>query len=337
MNIPEYTISTKSIDLVARIAERVGEIRGSGEYIRNLRLRKINRLRSIQSSLAIENNALTLGQVIDIIEGKRVLGLPHEIQEVKNAYQAYEHLLEYDPYKVKDFLKAHQFMTTQLVKDAGYFRSQGVGVFEGSKLIHAGANYQFVPQLVADLFLWAKQTDVHSLIKSSIVHFEIEFIHPFIDGNGRLGRLWQTLILSKWNELFAWLPVETVVYENQQGYYDALAISQKSGDSEKFIEFMLNAILQALEELPSRKITDIFTDINTDKLSKSELEFLEQIAGYLDKNGEITNYRAQLLTNKSDVSVKKYFAKFVELGLLKEEGKNKGRKYKINNNLNAKC
>jgi len=330
MNIPAYTINTKTIDFVARIAEKLGEIRGSGEYSRNLRLRKINRLRSIQSSLAIENNTLTLGQVTDIIEGKRVLGLPHEIQEVKNAYQAYEHLLEYDPYKVKDFLKAHQFMTTQLVKDAGHFRSQGVGVFEGTKLIHAGANYQFVPQLVADLFSWAKKTDVHPLIKSSIVHFEVEFIHPFIDGNGRIGRLWQTLILSKWNELFAWLPVETVVYENQQGYYDALAISQKSGDSESFIEFMLNAILQALEELPARKITDIFTDIITDKLSKAELEFLEQIAGYLDKNGEITNYRAQLLTNKSDVSVKKYFAKFVELELLKLEGKNKGRKYKIN-------
>jgi len=229
MNVPVYTISTKTIDLVARIAEKLGEIRGAGEYSRNLRLRKINRLRSIQSSLAIENNTLTLGQVTDIIEGKRVLGLPHEIQEVKNAYQAYEHLLEYDPYKVKDFLKAHQFMTTQLVKEAGHFRSQGVGVFEGNKLY---------------------------------------------------------------------------------------------------------AILQALEELPARKITDIFTDINTDKLTKTEIEFLGQIAGYIDKNGEITNYRAQLLTNKSDISVKKYFAKFVEHGLLKVEGKNKGRKYKINKKNN---
>jgi Fic family protein len=329
MNTPTYTISTKAIDLVARIAERVGELKGSGLYSRNLRLRKINRLRSIQSSLAIENNTLTLGQVTDIIEGKRVLGLPHEIQEVKNAYQAYEHLLEYAPYKVKDFLKAHQFMTSELVKDAGHFRSQGVGVFEGTKLIHAGASYQFVPQLVTDLFAWAKKSDTHPLIKSSIVHFEIEFIHPFIDGNGRIGRLWQTLILSRWNELLAWLPVETVVYENQQGYYGALEKSQKTGDSEVFIEFMLNAILQALEELPNRKITDIFTDINTDKLSKTELEFLEQIAGYIDKNGEITNYRAQLLTNKSDVSVKKYLAKFVELSILKVEGKNKGRKYVI--------
>jgi Fic family protein len=330
MNVPVYTISPHTIGLVAKIAEKVGELKGSGEYSRNLQLRKINRLRSIQSSLAIENNPLTLGQVTDIIEGKRVLGLPHEIQEVKNAYQTYEYLLEYNPYKVKDFLKAHQFMTTQLVQEAGHFRSQGVGVFDGSKLIHAGASYQFVPQLITDLLSWAKKTDIHPLIKSSVVHFEIEFIHPFIDGNGRIGRLWQTLILSKWNELFAWLPVETVVYENQQGYYDALATSQKAGNSESFIEFMLNAILQALEELPARKITDIFTDINTDKLTKVELEFLEQIAGYIDKNGEITNYRAQLLTNKSDVSVKKYFAKFVEIGILKVEGKNKGRKYLIN-------
>ncbi len=330
MSTPVYTISTHAIDLIAKIAEKVGELKGSGEYSRNLRLRKINRLRSIQSSLAIENNTLTLGQVTDIIEGKRVLGLPHEIQEVKNAYQAYEHLLEYNPYKVNDFLNAHKFMTDTLVKDAGHFRSQGVGVFEGAKLVRAGANYQFVPQLITDLFTWARKTDIHPLIKSSVVHFEIEFIHPFLDGNGRIGRLWQTLILSKWNELFAWLPVETVVYENQQGYYDALAISQKAGNSESFIEFMLNAILQALEELPARKITDIFTDINTDKLTKTELEFLEQIAGYIDKNGEITNYRAQLLTNKSDVSVKKYFAKFVEIGILRIEGKNKGRKYLIN-------
>jgi Fic family protein len=330
MNIPTYTISAKIIDLVACIAEKLGEIHGSGEYNHNLRLRKINRLRSIQSSLAIENNTLTLEQVTDIIEGKRILGLPHEIQEVKNAYLAYEHLFEYDPYKVKDFLKAHQFMTADLVKDAGQFRSQEVGVFAGTKLIHAGANYQFVPQLITDLFAWAKKTDIHPLIKSSVVHFEIEFIHPFMDGNGRIGRLWQTLILSKWNELFAWLPMETVVHENQQNYYNALQTAGKTANSEIFIEFMFNTILQALEELPNKKNTDIFTDIDTDKLSKTELKFLEQIAGYLDKNGEITNYRAQLLTNKSDISVKKYLAKFAKIGLLQVEGKNKGRKYKIN-------
>lgn len=329
MNDPTFNINSNIIDYVARIAEKVGQIYGSQAYHANLKLRKINRLRSIQSSLAIENNSLTLNQVTDIIDGKRVLGLPHEIQEVKNAYITYEHLLDFNPFKVKDFLKAHQYITSDLIKDSGHFRSQSVGVFEGEKLLHAGSNYTFVPQLITDLFTWAKNSNVHPLILSSIVHFEIEFIHPFMDGNGRIGRLWQTLILSNWNELFAWVPIETVVYENQQGYYNALQISSKSGNSEAFIEFMLFAIYESLKEIPNRKITDIFTDINTDKLTKTELEFLEQIAFYLDKTGEITNYRAQLLTNKSDISVKKYFAKFVDLGLLQVEGKNKGRKYHL--------
>jgi Fic family protein len=330
MNAPAYTINACIVDLVAKIAEKVGELKNTNEYSRNLRLRKINRLRSIQSSLAIENNTLSLGQVTDIIEGKRVLALPHEIVEVKNAYLAYEHLFDYNPYSVKDFLQAHRLMTLHLLKDAGRFRSQGVGVFEGSKLIHPGAGYQFVPQLITDLFAWAKKSELHPLIKSSVLHFEIEFIHSFMDGNGRIGRLWQILILSHWNNLFAWLPLETVVYHNQQDYYDALATSQKAADSESFIVFMLHAILQALDELPVRKITDIFTDKITDILSKTELEFLELIAGYIDKYGEITNYRAQLLTHKSDVSVKKYFAKFVEIGILRVEGRNKGRKYLIN-------
>lgn len=333
MNIPTYTISSKVIDLVARIAERVGEIKGTGEFARNLHLRKVNRLKSIQSSLAIENNTLSLEQVTDIINGKHVLGLPREIDEVKNAYQAYEHLLEYNPYKTKDLLKAHRYMADGLIKDAGKFRSAGVGVFDGEKLVHAGASYQFVPQLIDDLLLWAKQSDLHPLIKSSIVHFEIELIHPFMDGNGRIGRLWQTLILSQWNELFAWLPIETVVYENQQKYYDALQISGHTADSKQFIEFMLSAILQVLESSLNPKITDIFTDINTDMLSKSDLEFLEQVAAYIDKNSEITNYRAQLITGKSDTSVKKYLAKFVKMGLLEAVGENKGRKYKIMNSL----
>jgi Fic family protein len=324
-----YTVTPRTLDLVAKIAEMVGELQGSGEYARNLHLRKVNRLRSIQSSLAIEANSLSIEQVTDIINGKRVFGHPNEIQEVKNAYEAYEHLLEYDPYSAADFLKAHKYMTEKLVDSAGHFRSKSVGVWGNGELIHAGAHQDFVPKLVTELLEWAKTSDIHPIIKSSIVHFEIEFIHPFADGNGRIGRLWQTLLLSEWNELFAWLPIETVVYENQQGYYDALHESERSTDSGVFIEFMCEAIYQSLNELPVHKITDIFLDINTDKLSKTEMEFLEQIAGYLEKNGEITNYRAQLLTNKSADSVKKYLTQFVELGLLEAVGENKGRKYTI--------
>jgi cell filamentation protein, protein adenylyltransferase len=329
MTIPTYTLSSKAIELVAKIAEIIGELQGSGEYARNLHLRKVNRLRSIQSSLAIENNSLSLDQVSDIVNGNRVLGKPSEIREVKNAYDAYEHLLEYNPYGVEDFLKAHRYMTDGLVNNAGKFRSKGVGVFSGNQLIHAGAKADFVPGLISELLEWADESDVHPLIKSSIVHFEIEFIHPFIDGNGRIGRLWQTLILSGWNELFAWLPIETVVHENQQGYYDALRESGQSTDSGMFIEFMLGAIYQALNELPVRKLTDIFPNIITDKLTKTELEFLEQIAGFVENNGEITNYRAQVLTAKSAESVKKYLAKFVEVGIFVAEGENKGRVYKL--------
>jgi Fic family protein len=332
METPIFTVTPKSLDLVAKIAEIVGELQGSGEYARNLHLRKVNRLRSIQSSLAIEANSLSLEQVSDIINGKRVLGRPSEIQEVKNAYQAYEHLLEYDPYSTDDFRKAHRYMTDKLIDSSGHYRSKGVGVWAGKQLIHAGAHQDFVPKLVDDRLVWAKESTVHPLIKSSILHFEIEFIHPFADGNGRMGRLWQTLVLADWNEIFAWIPIETVVYENQQKYYSALMKSEHSTDSGVFIEFMLEAIFQALSELPTRKITDIFTDINTDILTKAELAFLEQIAGYLDKNGEITNYRAQLLTNKSADSIKKYFARFVEINLLKPIGENKGRKYIITPN-----
>jgi Fic family protein len=329
MNEPTYTLSPKSIDLAAKIAEMVGELQGSGEYARNLHLRKVNRLRSIQSSLAIENNSLSLDQVSDVVNGRRVLGKPSEIKEVQNAYEAYEHLLEYDPYSVDDFLKAHRYITSELVKESGRFRSGGVGVFSGDQLIHAGAKADFVPNLVTELLGWAHQAEVHPLIKSSVVHFEIEFIHPFADGNGRIGRLWQTLILSQWNELFAWLPIETVVHENQQAYYEALQLSERSANSGIFIEFMLETIHKSLNELPLHKVTDIFPDLVTDTLTKTELEFLEQISGYLERYGEITNYRAQILTNKSAESAKKYLARFVELGLLAAIGENKGRKYLV--------
>ncbi|MCL2085661.1 Fic family protein, partial [Candidatus Saccharibacteria bacterium] len=264
METPTFTVTPKALDLVAKIAETIGELQGSGEYARNLHLRKVNRLRSIQSSTAIEGNTLTIDEVEDIVNDKRVLGKPNEIQEVKNAYEAYEHLLEYNPYSAEDFLKAHKFMTDKLIDSAGHYRSKGVGVWNGEQLIHAGAHQDFVPKLVDELLTWAKNSGIHPLIKNSIVHFEIEFIHPFADGNGRIGRLWQTLILTEWNEIFAWIPVETVVFENQQGYYDAISESERATDSGAFIEFMLSAIHQALSELPVRKITDIFTDIDTD-------------------------------------------------------------------------
>ena len=277
MKKPPFTITGEIINLVARIAEQVGTIQGSGEYSRNLHLRKVNRLRSIQSSTAIEGNTLTLEQITAVINGKRILGNPREIKEVQNAYEAYESMLKFDPFKIKDFLAAHQLLTADLMKEAGKFRSGDVGIFSGKKVVHLGARPEFVPSLVDDLFNWAKKSDAHPLIKSSVVHFEIEFIHPFADGNGRIGRLWQTLVLAGWHELFAWIPTETIIYQNQADYYHVLGNAEKTADSTEFIVFMLEVIAAALSELPISKITDIIPDKFTDKLTKSELEFLRSI------------------------------------------------------------
>lgn len=329
MKKPPFTITEKITNLVAQIAEQIGKIQGSGEYSRNLHLRKVNRLRSIQSSTAIEGNRLSLGQISDVIDGKRIIGNPREIREVKNAYEAYENMLKLDPFNTKDFLTAHQLLTADLVNESGKFRSGDIGVFSGKKVVHFGAKPEFVPELIKDLFDWAKKSDIHPLIKSSVVHFEIEFIHPFADGNGRIGRLWQTLVLTAWHELFAWIPTETIVYKNQSEYYRVLSDAEKTADSTEFIEFMLAAIAETLSELPVNKITDIIPEILTDKLSKAELEFLRGIVGFLENNIEIDNYRAQLLTNKSPESVKKYFAALMGAGILTATGANKGRKYKL--------
>jgi len=329
VNKPPFIITEKITNLAVHIAEQIGKIQGSGEYGRNLRLRKINRLRSIQSSTAIEGNTLSLEQITDVINGKRVVGNPREIKEVKNAYDAYEQMLSFNPFNIADFLEAHKLLTADLVKESGIFRAGNVGVFSAKKVVHLGARPEFVPKLVQDLFGWAEKSDIHPLIKSSVIHFEIEFIHPFADGNGRIGRLWQTLVLSRWHEIFAWIPTETIVYENQAEYYRVLGAAEKTADSTEFVEFMLEAIKTALNELPTNKTTDIIPDKLTDKLSKAELEFLRTIAGFIENNGCIDNYRAQLLANKSAESVKKYFAALVKAGILTATGANKGRKYKL--------
>ncbi len=254
---PPFEITSKIIELISNISEKIGEI----NYLQNnpyhIKLRKENRIKTIHSSLAIENNSLSLKQITAIIEGKHVLGNPNEIKEVKNSIQAYDLLLSLNPYNEKDLLKAHKLMMQDLVERNGKYRTDGVGIFDGEKVVHLAPPADRVQELMFDLFKWLKESDVHLLIKSCVFHYEFEFIHPFQDGNGRMGRLWQTVILKEWKEIFAWLPVETLIKENQKEYYNVLGTSDSEANSTKFIEFMLSLILNTIEEIieTEKKVT----------------------------------------------------------------------------------
>ena len=240
---PPFSISHDILNLVAEITETIGRI---SAVTMPLHLRKNNKIRSVYSSLAIENNSLSVEQVSAIIEGKKVIGLKNEITEVKNAYKCYELISDLEPTDIKDLLKSHQIMMLDLVDGAGYFRKGGVAVYKGDEVVHMAPPANKVPELIERLFIWLKEASIHPLIASCVFHYEFEFIHPFADGNGRMGRFWQSLILSKWNPIFAYIPIETVIYDNQKEYYDVLKTADETADSTPFIEFLLKAIRKAL-------------------------------------------------------------------------------------------
>jgi len=260
-NQPPYTITSRILSLVAEIIEELGSIKGIKVLSIPPSLRRGNRIKTIQASLAIEGNTLSLEQVTDVIAGKRVLGLPREIQEVKNAFAVYERLGKLSQYSIEDMLEAHKTLMYGLIDEAGMFRHGNVGIARDEDIIHVAPPAGRVYALVTDLLKWLKETDIHPLVASSIFHYEFEFIHPFADGNGRMGRLWQTLILSQWQPIFALLPVETVVCDRQQDYYNVLRTSDESADGTLFAEFMLASILQSLQELSSEthQVTDQVT------------------------------------------------------------------------------
>lgn len=243
---PPYTITEKAADYLAKIVETATRLEFGTEFKRDIRLHRQNRVRTIHSSLAIEGNSLSLDEVTAVIAGKVVAGRQEEVKEVKNAYEAYDKIMTFDPYSIGDFLKAHELMTSGLVEESGKFRSGDVGVFDGDKVVHIGARPQFVPQLMDELFGWAKTSELHPVLKSAILHYEIETIHPFADGNGRMGRLWQTLLLAKWKSIFAWIPMESVLYQNRPQYYQAIEDARKANDSGVFIEFTLFALLDSI-------------------------------------------------------------------------------------------
>ena len=245
---PLFHMTDRITNLVAAISEQVGRITVLSHGKLNPHLRKENRIRIIHSSLAIEQNSLSLEQVTAILDGKRILGNPNEIREVKNAYETYELMLSLDPNSVKDLLKAHRVMMEGLIPENGTFRSGGVGIFDGDVVVHMAPPAKFVPMQIQELFDWYKNSEMHPLIKSAVFHYEFEFIHPFADGNGRIGRMWHSLLLGKWNELFYWLPIEELIRSRQQDYYDSLGKSDREADSYAFVEVILEIILTTLEE-----------------------------------------------------------------------------------------
>jgi len=243
---PPFTLSAKAVAMVAEIAALAERFTIRMEQQDALRLRKVNKVKSIRSSLAIEGNTLSEEQVTAILEGRRVVAPLREIQEVKNAIATYDLYPKLNPFSIHDLLKAHKTMMTALVDDAGSFRHGGVGVMDGANIVHMAPPAKRVPALMEDLFHWLENAEDHLLVRSCVFHYEFEFIHPFSDGNGRMGRLWQSLVLGKFHSVFQHLPVETMVHDNQRAYYDALSGSTQNADSGVFIDFMLGEILRTL-------------------------------------------------------------------------------------------
>lgn len=257
---PPYDITPKILKLLTSVSEKIGEIGANLIDRPSPQLRKRNKIKTIHSSLKIEGNTLTQEQITAIVENKRVIGPRKDILEVLNAVKVYDSLTSYNPLSTKSFLSAHKLLMNELMDKPGRYRSQEVGIFQGTKTAHIAPPAKNVPYLMDDLFTYLKSEDELTLIKSCVFHYEMEFIHPFMDGNGRMGRLWQTVIMMKEYPVFEYLPFETLINQTQQEYYDALAQSDKAGNSTVFIEYMLDVIDKSLFELlnfNNRILTDI--------------------------------------------------------------------------------
>ena len=247
---PPFNITNEMLMTTISITEKIGKIEAYESLKRMPVLRRNNKIKSIHSSLVIEANSLSLDEVRDVIAGKTVIGPQKEIQEVKNAYDAYEMINKFDGYSEKDLLKAHGIMIYLIENESGKYRNHAEGVFDGNKVIFIAPPHELVPNLMSDLFYWLKNdNDVPILIKSCIFHYEFVFIHPFGDGNGRTARLWQNVLLTKWNPIFEYIPIESKIQKYQNEYYDSIAMCHKNGNSNAFIEFMLKMIDETLDEV----------------------------------------------------------------------------------------
>lgn len=310
---PPFQITNRIIALVAEISEQIGNLSAHDHLSSNPNLRRTNRIRTIYSSLAIEQNTLSLEQVTAVLNGKHVLAPPKDIAEVKNAYEIYERLDELDPYSVDDLLTAHGVLTRGLVEESGIFRTRPVGVVDQEgRILHFGTLPQYVPDLVMELLDWTKHSDLHMLIRSCVFHYELELIHPFADGNGRIGRLWHTLLLSQWNPIFAWLPVESIIHDRQQEYYNAINTSNNAGESTAFIEFMLASLKASLMDAISMR--DGMSDGTTDKTAQ-RWQMIEQ---FLQTHAYIMNADVRELCSVSSATASRILAGFVKDEKLKK-------------------
>ncbi|MGN8946626.1 Fic family protein [Bariatricus sp. HCP28S3_E4] len=280
---PPFTITNEILSYVSSISEKIGCITAINSLEAKPHLRKNNRIKSIHASLKIEANSLSLGQVRDVINGKNVLGEQKEIQEIKNAYIAYDKISEINPYSIKDLKKFHGIMTKYVVEESGKFRRGEEGVFSGDQCIFMAPPAQFVPELMEDLFRWMQESkySVHPLILSSVFHYEFVFIHPFSDGNGRMARLWHTAILTKWKPIFEYIPIESQIEKFQEEYYDAIAKCHVNGESTIFIEFILSQIDKVLDDI-SKQVSE-----DNEQLSehiKKMLDVMEYDIPYTSKS-----------------------------------------------------
>jgi Fic family protein len=314
---PPLTLTPALLSQVAAIAEALGRWSARQDAQPSPRLRRENRIHTIQASLAIEQNSLSLEQVTALFDGQRVIGPARDIQEVRNAITAYEMLPRWEPANRQHLLEAHGLLMAGLIDAPGRFRSGGVGIYRGDQLVHMAPPAARVPELVAELLNWLATSDWHPLLVSCVTHYELEFIHPFADGNGRLGRLWQTLILSRWNALLAWLPIEEVIRSRQQGYYESLGQADRQGDLEPFVAYQLEAIHDALRsEISSEKGSEISSEIGATPGTAIDALILRDLTAEPTLSARRLAERLQL----SQRAVEKHLAALQRAGRLQRQG-----------------
>lgn len=348
---PPFTINDAIVDLVSHASYELGRASVMMRGDHSVYLRRQNRIRTVHSSLTIEHNTLTLGQVTAILDGKRVLGDPREIHEVKNAFDAYDLLVDTDPMSVKALLAVHRAMMDDLADEAGMFRTQGVGIFDGDQLVHMAPPAEFVAGQIGDLIAWYGESTLPPLVKSAVFHYEFEFIHSFQDGNGRMGRFWHTALLGRWNPVFYWLPVEELIQKNQQGYYDALGTADARADSSGFVEFMLGLFVDALEEAGSasepsaemstpedaaagKHASDILAELGRSWPELADVlhdlsEPDRQVLAYLYEHGPSRPAEISSELQIPSRSLQRINGHLTELGLVQAQGKSSGRRYSI--------